>query len=307
MDLFLTLLSSIFPLYVIMGLGYITARVSEMDTKTVATLATFVMSPAVFLLTVSKMVFTPSIIFAPILVFALCAAVGFITLYVSRHYFPDRRTAYLSALMAGTSNWGYFGVPIAFALFDPDIVATYIVIGFGTMLFENSLGIYFISRGHLSPIESFKNIFRYPVLYAIVAGIFFSLMGWKIPFADESFFPFFKGAYVVLGMMTIGMALASQKKLDIDLRLLATAFGVRFLIFPVLFFGLVWLDKNILHWISPDFYGPFILFSLMPMAANNIGFATKFDMEPEKAAVAALATTIFALAYIPLALHILMP
>lgn len=305
MDIFQTLLHSILPLYVIMALGYVTARVSEIDTKTVATLAAFVMSPAVFVLTVSKMVFVPDIIFAPIMVLAICTSLAFAALRLSRLYMADYKTPYLTALMAGTNNWGYFGVPIAFALFDPDLVAVYIVIGFGTMLFENSLGIYFISRGHMSPLDSFKNIFRYPVLYAILLGIFFSLIDYDIPMADEAFFPYFKGAYVVLGMMTIGMALAGQKRLDFDWKVIATAFALRFVAFPLLFFTLIWIDKTALHWISPSFYGPFLLFSLMPMAANNIAFAAKFDMKPEKAAVAALATTLFALAYIPFALRFL--
>jgi predicted permease len=304
MEIFANLFFEILPLYIIMAIGYATGKYFKVDTKSIATVAIFVVSPIVFLLTVSKMEFTASAVLAPVIVLGIASLIAFAVLRAARFY-PDEKTPYLAALMAGTSNWGYFGVPIAFSLFDPSQVAIYVVIGFGTMIFENSFGIYFISRGHNSPIESFKNIFRFPVLYAIIVGLFLSYFDYQIPLIGDKFFDYFKGAYVVLGMMMIGLGLADMERFTIDRGFLATVFAVRFLIWPLAALVFVGMDKNVLGIMDPSFYAPFLLFSLMPMAANNIAFAAKFDMGPGRASVAALASTLFAMVYIPFAIWVL--
>lgn len=304
MDVFQALISKIFPLYVIMALGYATGKYFKPDTKSIATLAIFVISPTFFLMSVSKMTFTAAAVFAPLLIIMVCLGLSMAVLNVARRYMDDKN-AYLSALMTGTSNWGYFGVPIAFMLFPPEIVGLYILIGFGMQIFENSFGIYFISRGHLSPVDSAKNVFKFPVLYAIIAGLLISYFQIQVPIFTDEFFGYFKGAYVVLGMMMVGLGLADMDRITIDRKFLATVFGVRFILWPVTALALILFDKYILTVLGADFYGPLMLFSLMPMAANNIAFAAKFDMGPGKAAVAAVATTVFALLYIPLMINLL--
>lgn len=305
MDVFLTLLNKILPLYIIMGLGYLTGKYFRPDTKSIATLAIFVVSPMVFLITTSKMEFVVAALFAPALIFGISVAMSLIVLKLGTR-FMDAKSAYLSALMTGTSNWGYFGVPIAFFLFPPEQVALYVVIGFGSQIFENSFGIYFISRGHLSPSASFKNVFKFPVLYAILIGLGCSALSIQLPvISDDEFFQYFKGAYVVLGMMTIGLGLADMNKLTIDKAFLATVFSVRFILWPLAILAVIAFDKHVLTLLGSSFYSPLLLFSVMPMAANNIAFAAKFDMGPGRAAVACVGTTLFALGYIPMMIKIL--
>lgn len=300
-----TIFWDLLPLYIIMALGYVVGKFFQIDTKSIATIAVFVASPMVFLLTVAKMDFQAQAMFAPLVTLGISIIISTVTLHITRLFLKDK-TPYLAALMSGTNNWGYFGVPLAFALFEPEIVGIYVVIGLGTQLFENSFGIYYISRGHNSAIESFKNIFRYPVIYAILIGIILSYTNYKVPvISEDQFFDYFKGAYVVLGMMMIGLGLADMQRLTVDWSFLTTSFVVRFLLFPASFLALVWADKTIFHIFNESFYGPFLLFSLMPIGANNISFAAKFDMNPGRAAVACLATTLFAMLYIPLAIKFL--
>jgi predicted permease len=305
MDVFLTLYAKIMPLFIIMVLGYVAGKFLRPDTKSIATVTIYLVSPMVFFMTVAKMHVNMGAILMPAISLGLAIGVAMAVLKLSKSYL-DTKGQYLSALMAGTSNWGYFGIPIAFALFDPSQVALYVLIGFGTQIFENSFGVYFVSRGNMSPLESIKNVFKFPVLYAIVLGISVSYTGLQIPvLSTDEFFNYFKGAYVVLGMMMIGLGLADMHKITIDKRFLATAFAVKFLIFPLAAICLIWLDKHILMIFGQAFYAPFMLFSLMPMAANNIAFATKFDMDPGRVSVAVVVTTLFALVYIPLAINIL--
>tara|TARA_B100001989_G_C24550037_1_gene473777 strand:- start:1908 stop:2828 length:921 start_codon:yes stop_codon:yes gene_type:complete len=304
MEIFVNILSEMIPLYVMMLLGYLSGKFFKVDTKHIATLAVFVISPVVFMLSVQKMQFSAGAIWAPVVMMLLGIGISLIVLNITKLYMGDK-TPYLSALMSGTSNWGYFGMPLAFALFDPNIVALYVLIGFGTHLFENSFGIYYISRGSFSPLESFKNIFKFPVIYAILIGLCLSYFNYQLPVLDDDFFQYFKGAYVVLGMMIIGLGIANMERFTIDKSFIATVFAVRFVIWPLIAVSYIWFDKNIVTILGEDFYKPLLLFSVMPMGANNIAFAAKFDMNPGKASVAALASTFFAMLYVPLALNFL--
>lgn len=303
MDWFLNILTEILPLYLISLIGFVAGRFASIDVKSITTLAIFVISPIVFMISISKLEFTAGAVIAPLLIFVLALFVAGLVVKASRIYLEDK-TAYLLGLVSGTSNWGYFGIPIAFALFSPEMVAAYIMIGFGLMIFESSAGLYYISRGEKAPLESFKNIFRYPTLYAILAGLILSFLQFELPVYGERFFELFKGAYTVLGMMIIGLGLSQMDRFRVDIPFVASAFFVRFLLWPVLALAFIWFDINIFTMLGEVYYKPLLLFSVMPVGANNIAFATQFDMRPGKAAIAVLLSTLFALIYIPLAIWV---
>ncbi len=290
----------IIPLYIISLIGYVTGRFCTIDIKTITTLTIFVISPIVFMLTISKLDFSAGAIVAPLAIFAVATALAAIVLKITSFYL-DKKTPYLAALATGTNNWGYFGLPIAFAVLEPEMVAAYIMIGFGLQLFENSLGIYYVSRGTKSPKESFKNMFRYPVIYAIAAGLLLSFIDYDLPQTGEKFLTLFKGAYTVLGMMMIGLGLAALDRFRIDMPFTLSIFAIRFAIWPALACLMIWADQHI-GLLGSQYYKPLLLFSVMPVGANNIAFAAQFDMYPGKASIAVLLSTLFAALYIPFAI-----
>ncbi|MBI1327267.1 MAG: hypothetical protein GC136_06450 [Alphaproteobacteria bacterium] len=302
--LYLNLLQQLLPLYAIAVLGYIVGKLAKIDVKSITTLTIFVISPMVFMLSISKLDFSAGAIISPIIMFALACFFGFLTLVITRLYL-EPKTAYLAALTTGTNNWGYFGIPIAFALFPPEMVAAYIVTGVSFQFFENSLGMYYISRGNKGPWESFLNIFKYPVIYAILIGILLSAFHVQLPPVADNVLGLFKGAYTVLGMMIIGLGLSQIDKFKIDMPFMATMFGVRFIMWPLVAMGIIYADQHWLHLLGETFYKPILLFSIVPMGANNIAFATHFDMHPAKAAMGVLFTTLFALVYVPVAIKLL--
>ena len=55
-----------------------------------------------------------------------------------------------------------------------------------------------------------------------------------------------------------------------------------------------------MHLYNNDIYGILILASIVPLAANTVTWATELKAHPEKAAIAVVISTIFALFYIPL-------
>ncbi|HBR69622.1 MAG TPA: hypothetical protein DEA55_09630 [Rhodospirillaceae bacterium] len=300
MPLSTDVLTEILSLYLISAIGYAAGKAFKLDIKSITTLTIYAICPVVFVLTISKLDFSAGAVAAPLVTFAAASMLAPIVLKVTSLY-SDQKTPYLAALSTGTSNWGYFGIPIAFAVLEPEMVAAYIMLGFGKQLFENSLGIYYVSRGTKSPKESIKNIFRFPVIYAIAAGLVLSYIDYDLPQMGEKFLTLFKGAYTVLGMMMIGLGLSALDKFRVDVPFTASVFAVRFLIWPMIAMAIVWADTHI-GLLGPQYHKPLLLFSVMPVGANNIAFATQFDMYPGKASIAVLLSTLFALFYIPLAI-----
>lgn len=299
----LKLMAEMIPLYIFAVIGFITGKCFKLDNKSIATLTIFVIAPIVFCLSIAKLRFTPEVLIAPLLFYCIAVILSFITLHVTRLYLGDK-TPYLAAHVAGTSNWGYFGVPIAFMLFPPEVVAIYMITGVVYQIYENSFGIYFISRGHSSPAESLKNILRYPVLYAVIVGAILSVFSIDLPPFVDKILELDKGAYTVMGMMLIGLGLSTLEKLTFDWKFLVTCFALKFVIWPLIITGVILLDQQ-LNILGEIFYKPLLLLSIVPMGANNIAFATKFDMNPGKASIAVVLTTLFAILYVPLMINLL--
>lgn len=298
MEMFYHISTEMTYLFVLMAIGFVSGKWLKVDSKSISTLSVSVFSPIVFFLTVANMDFTSSAIVAPAAVVFLCLILGITVLHVSRLYLGER-TPYLAALSAGTSNWGYFGIPVALSIFDADMAGIYVLLGFGTNLYENSFGVYFISRGRSSPLDSIKNVAKFPATYAIALGLAVSYFGVDMPSGMSVFYGYMKGAYVVAGMMMIGLGIADMRRMTVDAPFVATVFAAKFVLSPIVFSAFVWADAEFFGILSADYYPPLLLLSLMPMAANNIAYAMRFEMRPEKAAVACLATTVAALLYIP--------
>lgn len=303
MDWLTGLLAHLAPLYLIAILGFVVGKSFAIDVKSITTMTIFVISPIVFMLSIARLEFTPSTLIAPVLLYCLACGMAVLVQKVTSLYLPQK-TSYLAAHSAGTSNCGYFGIPIAFALFPPDMVAVYILTSMALNFFEATFGMYLISRGHKSMRESFLTMFRYPVIYAAITGVCLSAAQVSLPNYAIEFLGLFKGAYTVLGMMIIGLGLSRIEKLSFDWRFLASMTVLRFVVWPALALAVVSIDQH-LHILGDIVHKPLLLLSLMPMAANNIAYATQFDMHPEKAATGVLFTTVFAIVYLPVAIYLL--
>lgn len=303
MDISNQLLSEILPLYAISILGFIAGKFLKIEAKPISTLTIYMLAPIVFFLSLAQVNFQGDALIAPLITLLAATILAPILLKISSFYLKDK-TPYLFVLASGTSNWGYFGLPIAFFLFNPEQIAAYILIGFGFQIFENTLGVYYISRGNKSPFQSFLSIFKIPAIYAIVFGLGFSFMKIDMPESADKFLDLFKGAYTVLGMMMIGLGLASLTNFRVDVPFTLSVCVTRFLLWPALATGLIYLNQDF-GIVDAIYHKPLLLFSIMPMAANNIAFAAQFNVYPGKASVAVLISTLIALFYIPWAIGFL--
>jgi hypothetical protein len=235
----------------------------------------------------------------PVIYFGVGSALSFLIYWLCRRLWIDS-TPNLLAFAAGTANTGYFGIPVALACFGDWAVGLVIFANLGLILFENGVGFYHLARSSFTWQESLRKIAHLPALYAFVLGLLVNVSHVTISPLLLNMGQTFREAYSLLGMMIIGLGLSAVRGLKFDFRFLGIALGVKFLLWPAVTLGLVQVDHLWLHVLSPAAVLVLVFMSFMPLAANTVVFSTELRVQPEKAALAVVISTVLALAVVPL-------
>ena len=299
MAVFWTLFLKVLPLYLIIGLGYLAGKYFHVKKEIIAPLLIYIIVPIIVFHGVATTPLTLQHSSLPFVFFLLCCCICFLFLWISSLIWQDT-TKNILAFTAGTGNTGYFGLPVAVALFGKSLMGLVVFAILGITLYENTVGFFIVARGRHSIQKSISKVVKLPTLYAFLAGMLVNLAGVHFGEVYVNSVNNFSGAYIVLGMMLIGLGMADSHWSTLDIRFVGMAFLAKFMVWPGLMMFLVFLDENLFHLYSRDVYQMMLLLSLVPLAANTVSYAADLRIQPEKAAVAVLLSTLFALFFIPL-------
>lgn len=298
MQVFVELFTQLIPLYLLIFLGFIAGRALKIEMRNIGLLMMYIIAPLVFFDGIARTEITLSVLSMPLVMFLIASSMCLLFLKIAKRIWSDSRANVLG-LMAGNGNLGYFGLPIALMLFDETTVGIYITAIIGCTIFESSVGFFVTAKGNHTAKEAFEKLLKLPTIYAFLAGVFYSLANLEIPEVAAGFFHNMRGAYTILGMMIIGLGLSTLTKLPLSAPFISLTFLARFVCWPLIALGLIYLDKNYIQFFNQQSYNVLMLTSLMPVAANSVVLASVLKAYPEKVATTVLLTTIFALVYIP--------
>ena len=296
--IFFTLVSKIIPLYLLIALGYIAGKYLQASKETVARILIYIIAPTIVFHSVLTTPLAANILSLPLLFFVLSSFLCIVTFTLVKHTWPDA-TKNILAFTAGSGNTGYFGLPVAIALFGDAVAGLVILSTLGLIVYENTVGFFVTARGHHTIRESIIRLLRLPTLYAFFLAYILNITGFKLTQGLMDFALLFRGAYTILGMMLIGLALANIPRFKLDIKFITVSFTVKFIVWPIAMFTIIALDKAFLGFFTEQIHSVMILLSIVPLAANTVAFATELRTHPEKAASAVLLSTVFALFYIP--------
>lgn len=299
MDIFLTLLFKLIPLYLLIFLGFIAGKFLHVKKESVATIAIYLVTPVIFFNGIYTTHISMSTLSTPIIVFAICCIVCLSSYAIGSLFWKDS-TKNILAFMSADGNTGYFGLPVALMLFPSNYIGLYIFAALGVLVYESTLGFFIAARGQHTIQESLLKLLKLPTLYAIALGFIVNLSGIHFGSWYSDVVTNFKGAYTILGMMIIGLGIAGIAKYEFDFLFTVLSFLGRFGIWPLLVFLVIFGDSHSIRLYTPEVYKILTLIAIVPIAANTVAFATFLKSHPEKVAVTVLLTTIFALFYIPL-------
>ena len=296
--LFFSLLAKIIPLYLNIGLGYLAGKTLNTNRDTIGRLMFFIINPLIIFNGVLNVKLEPSILTLPLVTYTISCLLCIIFYKFAKDLWDDS-SKNLVAYSAGTGNAGFFGLPLALLLFSDEVEGIYVLLLLGITLYENTLGYYILAKGSHPANECIKKVLKLPSLYAFFAALLLNYTHLPIPEIYKEFMGHIKGAYIVLGMMIIGLGLASLPHFKLDKKFIGMTFLAKFFAWPLAVMILNFVDSAFLGIYSEGIHKALLLVAVVPIAVNTIIVASLFDSKPDKAATAILLSTIFALFYVP--------
>ena len=302
---FLDLLSKFYPFYIIIVIGYFAGRFLDSDRTTIAKLLFNIIVPIIFVDFALKLKLNANHFILPFLLFLISIVMNVLYYRFSKSIWPSEAKANVIGFSAGTGNTGYFGLPVAIALFDSETVAIYMLMNIGLSFYDYTLGAFTIARGKMDKKTALISVVKLPMLYAFVLGLLLNYISFPVP---EGFFEIAgvaRGCYVFLGMMLIGLALANIKAYTFDKKFIAVMLSAKYLSYPA--FGILFIavDNLFFHAYSDNIHLAFMLITIVPPAANTVVFASIHHAHPEEAASAVLIGTLLSAIYMPLVIGLM--
>lgn len=288
------------PLYLLVAIGFAMGRFMHLKSAEVGKLALYVLSPAVVFKGFYGARLDGAVAMLPFAVFALSAGFGLLALAGGRRLWRDGRER-IAAFAAGTGNTGFFGIPACLSLIGPDSLPYVVMVSFGATAYENSVGFFIVARSQATVGGAILRVLRYPGLHACWLGMALNLGHVGLPAAIPQTIDLLAAGYSGVGMMIVGLGLSQVARLKLDVGFTAWSFLWKFLAWPAAAAGFVWADRHALHLFGEVAHKVLAVEALVPMAAVTVVHATLQNVHPDRAAVSVAASTLFALAYLPVA------
>jgi len=298
MEYFSIIILKLLPLYVLIALGFVAGRFLKVQRESIAPLLIYIIVPIVIFDGVVSTPLSTGRLSLPFIFFTISCGMSLLALQFGKRFLVGAQKNILS-FSCGSGNTGYFGLPVAIYILGSKIAGLALLIGFGKVLFENTLGFFTVARGKHTIRESFVRVLRLPSFYAFLLAIAYNLSGLKMSESFVELAGYFRGAYSVLGMMMVGLGVSTLTRIKLNWRYLSIGFFVKFLVWPAMILVLTLLDKLYFHLFSAEVYTIMFLISLVPLPANAVALAALFNCEEEVAGMGVLVSTFFALFYIP--------
>lgn len=299
MSLFFTLLVKIIPLYVLIFLGFIANKFFLVNKESISRLIIYIFGPAIVLLGTIRAGDHQELFLIPLIFFAIGTIICLINYFFVRKIWHDGTEKVLT-FMSGTGNVGYFGLPVCLAIVGDLALPVVAMVSLGLMIYENTLAFYIVARASHSQKEALSRVFKLPHLYVFALGLVINFFNFTPSKEVFDFLDMFKTVYFTLGMMIIGLGLAEIKASHLDWKFTAIALFNKFIIWPAIFLGLIYLDTNQFHIFDKTMHAALLIEALVPLSVSSVIYATELKVQPQKVALVVAVSTLIALFYIPL-------
>ncbi len=280
---------SVLGIYVFIAVGYTAKRTfkEKIDERTVTLLSVYFLQLFLTFWGLLKRPFDTSLVVAPALYLAVVALTLLLTLPIVRRLFSDPKERSIATVAALIGNTGNLGIPLGIAIFGEASIPYTTVINLVNVFFVYTFGVYYYSRGSFDARTSLFNIFKLPAIWAAFAAIGLNLAGYQpSPTVDKTLM---MGAYASMTMQLLlfGIYLYDVKLQEMNRLLMGWVNGVKFLLLPLLSFG-------VLQFVPMDAMVKGILFLelMMPLAVANVNLASLYECRPRDVTALVLITSL---------------
>jgi len=285
----LKVLEVVFPVYCIIGLGYLFARFRKISLEPIIEVLLYLTIPALVISSLSrkKLVLDDLAVvsLSAVIVILATGLLAFIFLTVVKK--RDLRGFYLPVMFMNSGNMSF---PLALLAFGPDGLTVAILYYIAVSLMVYSLGIY-IAKGKGGLAE----MFRLPLIYAALIGISLNLGEIRLPEPVITTFDMLGAATIPVMQVSLGYGLHSARLAYPGISLAGTVLriggGVAIAWAVVTLFGIEGLNQKII-----------LLSSGMPAAVINFVVSHRYNVNSDLVASTVALSTIFSIVTTPLLL-----
>lgn len=303
MSLPLKIFETVSSVLVVIMLGFTIGKKVAIDVKTVSFLTIYLLSPALFF---SSLVNTTITLdeFIQIFIFILLMALS-LTLLVEYWAWKgkiDTETKQGLLLSTVFPNAGNYGLPIILIAFGAQGFERGIIFAVLQNLLQNTLGVFFASRGHSDTKESFINVMKMPGFWALVLGLGLRSMSLTPPDLVMTPLSLMGQAAIPVTLITLGIQL-SKVQLGSEPKLIAGTTFIRLVAAPIIGFLFMYFFFDYTSLTSLVI----LLQAACPVAATTTMFAIQFNARPDIVSNSALISTVLSIVTVSILLFFLMP
>lgn len=288
----LNVLSIVFPVFSIIGIGYLFARFKKLSLEPVIDILLYITIPSLIISSLVKKKFVYSELFiismAALIVMAGTGIMSFLYLKIINK--KELRGFYLPTMFMNSGNMAF---PLALLAFGEEGLAVAVIYYVAVSIMVYSLGIH-IAKGK----GGFYEIFKLPLIYATVLGMFLNFTEINMPKPIISTFDMLGSATIPLMLIGLGYQLYSTHISSIGISISGTIiriFGGTMLAYiATIVFSIKGLEQNII-----------ILSSSMPSAVINFIVSHRYKLDSSLVASIIAMSTIVSLFTTPILLYLL--
>lgn len=282
-------LSIVFPVFCIIGLGYLFARFKKISLEPIIEVLLYLTIPALVISSLSrkKLVIDDLAIvsLSAVLVILGTGLLAFIYLAIIKR--RDLRGFYLPVMFMNSGNMSF---PLALLAFGQDGLTVAILYYIAVSLMVYSLGIY-IAKGR----GGMKEMFRLPLIYAAGIGIGLNLGGIELPTPIITTFDMLGAATIPIMQVSLGYRLHSARLAYPGISLAGTVLriggGIAIAWAVVTLLGIEGMNQKII-----------LLSSGMPAAVINFVVSHKYKVDSDLVASTVALSTLVSVVTTPLLL-----
>jgi len=273
-----SIIFSISSLYIFIVIGYL-AKMSfkeKIDDKTITLINVYFLQ--VFL-TFWGLLIRPidvTLLYAPSIYLGIVAIVIFISAFVAKLLFENKKEYSIATVAAIIGNTGNLGIPINIAIFGEESIPYTTVVNLVNVFVVYTIGVYYYSRGTFDSKTSLLNIIKLPILWAAIIAILLSV--YEIQIHSSIMNMLMMGAYASMTMQLFlfGIYLYGTKIKEISKRLVIWVLTFKFILLPTIAF-IVLINIEL----DPMIKGIIFIELLMPLAVANVNLASLYDCKPK--------------------------
>lgn len=289
----LKVLSVVFPVFSVIGIGYVFARFKKISLEPIIELLLYLTIPALVISSLSrKPIVTTDLAVVSLSALLVVVGTGVLAfLYLSIIKRRDLRGFYLPTMFMNSGNMSF---PLALLAFGPDGLTVAILYYIAISLLVYSLGIY-IAKGK----GGLSEIFRLPLIYASVIGISLNLTGTEIPEPVLTTFDMLGAATIPVMQVSLGYRLHSARlsypgmSMAGSLIRIAGGFAIAYIVVSLL--GIGGLNAKVI-----------LLSSAMPAAVINFVVSHRYNVHSDLVASTVAMSTLISVITTPIVLMFIM-